>query len=97
MQDALEAKCRAQTQISPQKWSQATGDEGGNFSSSIQWNLDLTNLYNEALCITNDFFRPGQNYSKMYSTEPRFNEILVITNTIPKRKHNIYLDIRNKC
>ena len=54
-------------------------------------------LYNEVLGITNDFLRPGQNYSKMYETEPRFNEILVITNTIQKRKSKIYLDITNKC
>ena len=54
-------------------------------------------LYNEGLAMTNDFLQPGQNYSKMYGTEPRFNEILVITNTIHKRKRNIYLDITNKC
>ena len=54
-------------------------------------------LYNEGLVMTNDFLQPGQNYSKMYGTEPRFNEILVITNTIHKRKRNIYLDITNKC
>ena len=28
--------------------------------------------------------------------EPRFNEILVITNTIQKRKRKIYLDKMNK-
>ena len=33
----------------------------------------------------------------MYGTEPRFNEILVITNTIQKRNRKIYLDITNKC
>ena len=33
----------------------------------------------------------------MYGTEPRFNEILVITNTIHKCKRKIYLDITNKC
>ena len=33
----------------------------------------------------------------MYGTEPRFNEILIIRNTIHKRKRNIYLDITNKC
>ena len=46
--------------------------------------------------MTNDFLQPGQNYSKMYGTEPeinepRFNEILVITNTIQKRNREIYL------
>ena len=35
--------------------------------------------------MTNDFLQPGQRYNKMYGTEPRFNEILVITNTIKKR------------
>ena len=29
----------------------------------------------------------------MYGTEPRYNEILVITNTIQKPKRKIYLDI----
>ena len=29
----------------------------------------------------------------MYATEPRFNDILFITNTIHKRKVKIYLDI----
>ena len=28
----------------------------------------------EVLDITNDFPRPGQNYSKMYRIEPRYNE-----------------------
>jgi len=27
-------------------------------------------LYNEVLDITNHFVQPGQNYSKMYGTEP---------------------------
>ena len=54
-------------------------------------------LYNEVLGITNDFLQPGQNYSKMYGTEPRFNEILVITNTIHKPKREICLHITNKC
>ena len=53
-------------------------------------------LHNEVLGITNDFLH-GQNYSIMYGTEPRFNEILVITNTIQKRNHKIYFDITNKC
>ena len=50
-------------------------------------------LYNEGLGMTNDFPQPDQNYSNMYGTEPLFNEILVITNTIHKRKRDIYLDI----
>ena len=54
-------------------------------------------LYNEVVGITNDFLRPGQNYSKMYGTEPRFKDIHVITNTIQKGNHKIYLDITNKC
>ena len=54
-------------------------------------------LYNEVLGIKNDFHQPGQNYSKMYGTKARFNEIVVITNTIQKRKRKIYLDITNKC
>ena len=54
------------------------------------------------LGITNDFFQPGHNYNKMYGTETgynetRTNEILVITNTIQKRRRKIYLDITNKC
>ena len=31
-------------------------------------------LFNEVLDITNDTLRPGQNYSKMYGIEPRYNE-----------------------
>ena len=60
----------------------------------LQWNLDLTNLY-----ITNDFLQPGKYYSKMYGTEPRFNEILLIitTNTIQNPNRKLYLDITNKC
>ena len=54
-------------------------------------------LYNEVVGITSDFLQPGQNCSKMYGTEPRFKEILVITNTIQKRNRKIYLDITNKC
>ena len=55
--------------------------------------------FNEPLVfsVTNDFFQPGQNYSKMYETEPPFNEILVITNTIHICEGKIYLDIMNKC
>ena len=58
--------------------------------------------FNERILgITNDFLPAGQNNCKMYGTEPRFNEprfnqILVITNTINKRKRKIYLDITNK-
>ena len=47
--------------------------------------------------MTNDFLQPDQNYNKMYGTEPRYNEprfkeILFITNTIQKRKRKIYRD-----
>ena len=49
------------------------------------------------LGIMNNFLRPGQNYSKMYGTEPRFHEIRVLTNIIHKGKRKIYLDITNKC
>ena len=40
--------------------------------SLLQWNLDLTNLYNynEVLGITNNFLQPIQNDNKMYGTEP---------------------------
>ena len=31
-------------------------------------------LFNEVLDITNDILSPGQNYSKMYGIEPRYNE-----------------------
>ena len=31
-------------------------------------------LYNEVLGITNDILQPGQSYSKMYGSEPRYNE-----------------------
>ena len=54
-------------------------------------------LYKEVLGIKNDFHQPGQNDSKMYGTETRFNEIIVITNTIQKLTRKIYLDITNKC
>ena len=52
--------------------------------------------------MTNDIRQPGQRYSKMYGTEPRyneprFNEILVITSTIQKPKRKMYLGITNKC
>ena len=53
--------------------------------------------FNEPLVfsVTNDFFQPGQNYSKMYETEPPFNDILVITNTIHICEGKIYLNITN--
>ena len=54
-------------------------------------------LYIDVLGITKDFLQPHQNYNKMYGTEPRFNEILVIMNTFQKRKREIYVDITNKC
>ena len=31
-------------------------------------------LFNEVLDITNNTLCPGQNYSKMYGIEPRYNE-----------------------
>ena len=39
-----------------------------------QLNLNLTNL-----CVTKNVLQPCQNYNKMHGTEPRINEILVIT------------------
>ena len=48
--------------------------------------------FNEVLGFMNDFLQPGQKYGKMYGKEPRFNEILVRTNTIHKRKRKIYRD-----
>ena len=54
-------------------------------------------LHNEVFGITNDFFPPGQNYGKMYETEPPFYQILVITNTIQKCNYKIYLDVTNNC
>ena len=59
-------------------------------------------LYNEVLGITKDFLQPGQNYIKILEQnldigEPRFNESLVITNTIQKRKSKINFDITTKC
>ena len=53
-------------------------------------------LYNEDLGVRNDVLQPGQSYSKLYATEPRYNEILVITNTIEKPKLKIYPDVTNK-
>ena len=54
-------------------------------------------LYNEVLGITNDILQPGESYSKMYGTQPRYNEILVITSTTQNPKRKMYLDITNKC
>ena len=59
-------------------------------------------LNNEVLGITNDILQPGQSYSKMYGTEPRYNkplysEILIITNTIEKPNRKIYPVITNRC
>ena len=54
-------------------------------------------LYNGVLGITNDILQPGQSYSEIYGTGPRYNEILVITSTIQKPKRKMYLDITNKC
>ena len=54
-------------------------------------------LYNEVLGIMNDILQHGQSYSKMYGAEPRYNEVLVTTNTIEKPKRKIYPDITKKC
>ena len=53
-------------------------------------------LYNEVLGITNEIPQPGQSYSKIYGTEPRYNKILVITSTIQGPKRKMYPDITNK-
>ena len=53
-------------------------------------------LYNAVLGKTNNILQPGQSYSKMYGTEPRYNEILIITSTIQKPKRKKYPDITNK-
>ena len=37
-------------------------------------------LFNKLLGITSNIFRSGKSYSKMYGTEPRFNELLDIFN-----------------
>ena len=50
-------------------------------------------LYNEVLGITCDILEPGPTYSKTYGTEPRYNENLVIKNTIRKPKRKMYPDI----
>ena len=57
-------------------------------------------LFNEVLDITSGILCPGQSYSKMYETEPRYNEpryneFFDITNIIRKPKRKIYLDITN--
>ena len=54
------------------------------------------------LNLTSDCHHPSINYGKMYGTEPlcnepRFNEILVITNTIQRPTRKMYLDITNAC
>jgi len=54
-------------------------------------------LDNEVLGLTNDILQLGQSYSKIYRTEPRYNEILVVTNTILKPKRITYQDITWKC
>ena len=53
-------------------------------------------LYKEVLGIMNDILQPGQSYSKMYETGPRYNEIFVLTSTIQKPKHKIYPDGYNE-
>ena len=76
---------------------------GRDKQRKLQCNLDLTNLYfTKVLGITNCFLQLGQNYSQLNGTEPRlneprFNEIIVITNTIQMRNRKIYLDETNKC
>ena len=47
--------------------------------------------------MTTNTLQPGQSYSKICGKEPRYNEILVITNTIWKPKRVIYPDVTNKC
>ena len=54
-------------------------------------------LYNKVLGIMEEFPQSGQNYNKMYGTEPRFSEILVITNTIHEHNYKVYLNKTNKC
>ena len=60
--------------------------------------IPRTPLYNEVLGITNDILQPGQSYSKMCGTEPRYNEpryneILVITHIIENPKRKIFPDM----
>lgn len=64
---------------------------GTQYRYRSRWSSYQPVLYNDVLGITKDFLQPGRNYNKMYGTEPRcnepqFNEILVITNTIQKRR-----------
>ena len=46
----------------------------------------------------NNIYRPGKSYSKMYGTEPRFNEprfnkLLDLTNRFRQPKLKIYLKV----
>ena len=53
-------------------------------------------LLNEVLDITNDILGPGQNYSKMYGIQPRYNEFFDIMNIYQKpTERKIYLNITN--
>ena len=45
---------------------------GSYLKNKIQWNLDITNLYNKVLGIANSLLNP--NNSKIYEKEPRYNE-----------------------
>lgn len=54
-------------------------------------------LHDKVHSRTNDIITPIQSYSKMNGTGPRYNEILVITNTTQKPKRTIYPEITNKC
>ena len=47
--------------------------------------------------MSSDILQPGQTCSKMYGTEPRYNEIRVKTNVIRKPKRKIDPGITNKC
>ena len=69
---------------------------GGKVPNTVEPQF-IEPLYNEVHGIKKDFLQSDQNYNNMYGTEPRFNEILVITNTIHKHKCKIYLNITNKC
>ena len=48
--------------------------ESSLINNVIQWNPDIT-----ILDITMDILCPGKSYSKMYGTEPRYNDIPDIT------------------
>ena len=59
-------------------------------------------LYDRVLGVTNNIFQPGQSFSEMFGTEPRYNEpryneMLVIMNKIEKPKRKIYPNITSKC